>query len=100
MNQISVEPTQEVVKSNGHGNAPIEMLVAPGASSKKRRLFAIGGGVVLAALLASVPAIHSALIHESTDDAFIDAHIITISPKVDGQVVAVHVTDNQLVKAG
>src|ERR1035437_945318 len=37
---------------------------------------------------------------ESTDDAFIDAHIIPISPKVAGQVLAVHVNDNQAVKAG
>jgi membrane fusion protein (multidrug efflux system) len=37
---------------------------------------------------------------ESTDDAFIDAHIIPISPKVAGQVLAVHVDDNQVVKAG
>jgi membrane fusion protein (multidrug efflux system) len=38
--------------------------------------------------------------YESTDDAFIDAHIIPISPKVAGQVLAVHVNDNQAVKAG
>lgn len=37
---------------------------------------------------------------ESTDDAFIDAHIIPISPKVAGQVLAVHVDDNQAVKTG
>jgi membrane fusion protein (multidrug efflux system) len=38
--------------------------------------------------------------HESTDDAFIDGHIIDIAPKIAGQVLAVHVEDNQLVKAG
>src|SRR6476660_7083134 len=99
MNQITVEPAQEIVKTNGHGKAPVEVLVAPRASNKKRRLLAMGGGVALAALLAAVPVIHSALIHESTDDAFIDGHIITISPKVAGQIVSVHVTDNQLVNA-
>ena len=40
------------------------------------------------------------LTHESTDDAFIDGHIVSIAPKVSGQVSAVHVTDNQLVKKG
>jgi membrane fusion protein (multidrug efflux system) len=35
----------------------------------------------------------------STDDAFIDGHIISIAPKVSGEVVAVHVTDNQNINA-
>jgi membrane fusion protein (multidrug efflux system) len=38
--------------------------------------------------------------HESTDDAFVDGHIIQVSPKVPGSVVKVYVTDNQQVKAG
>ncbi len=38
--------------------------------------------------------------HASTDDAFIDGHIIQISPKVSGYVAKVYVTDNQQVKAG
>ena len=36
----------------------------------------------------------------STDDAFIEARIIHISPKVGGQVIEVNVTDNQRVRAG
>lgn len=38
--------------------------------------------------------------HESTDDAFIDAHVTAISPRVAGHVLKVNVTDNQQVKAG
>jgi membrane fusion protein, multidrug efflux system len=38
--------------------------------------------------------------HESTDDAFIDGHIVQVSPKVSGYVVKVYVADNQNVKAG
>jgi len=37
---------------------------------------------------------------ESTDDAFIDGRAITIAPQVSGLVVALDVTDNQLVKKG
>jgi membrane fusion protein (multidrug efflux system) len=37
---------------------------------------------------------------ESTDDAQIDGHIVPISPKVGGTVVAVNVRDNQDVEAG
>ena len=40
------------------------------------------------------------LTHESTDDAFIDCHVVSIAPKVSGQVSVVHVTDNQLVRKG
>jgi membrane fusion protein (multidrug efflux system) len=38
--------------------------------------------------------------HESTDDAFIDGHIIQVSPKASGYVTRVYVSDNQIVKAG
>lgn len=38
--------------------------------------------------------------YESTDDAFIAAHIVHIAPQVSGQVKAVLVKDNQDVQAG
>src|SRR5271168_2757065 len=38
-----------------------------------------------------------AMTHETTDDAFIAGHVISIAPRVEGQVVAVHVLDNQMV---
>jgi membrane fusion protein (multidrug efflux system) len=37
---------------------------------------------------------------EDTDDAQVDGNIISVSPRVPGTVVAVHVVDNQQVKAG
>lgn len=37
---------------------------------------------------------------ESTDDAFIDGHVIQISPRVSGHVAQVQVKDNQVVAAG
>ncbi|MFZ0826191.1 MAG: HlyD family secretion protein [Verrucomicrobiia bacterium] len=37
------------------------------------------------------------LTHESTDDAFIEGHVVTIAPRIAGQVLAVHVLDNQFV---
>lgn len=37
---------------------------------------------------------------ESTDDAFIEAHVVQISPKVAGHVIDVEVNDNQEVKQG
>lgn len=35
--------------------------------------------------------------HESTDDAFIAGHTVSIAPRIAGQVAAVYVVDNQLV---
>ena len=37
------------------------------------------------------------LTHEATDDAFIEANIVSLAPRVAGQVAAVYVSDNQLV---
>jgi membrane fusion protein (multidrug efflux system) len=37
---------------------------------------------------------------EDTDDAQVDGNIISVSPRVPGTVVAVHVVDNQQVNAG
>jgi membrane fusion protein (multidrug efflux system) len=38
-----------------------------------------------------------AMTHESTDDAFIAGHLVSIAPRISGQVAAVHVLDNQMV---
>jgi len=38
--------------------------------------------------------------YESTDDAFIDTHIVQVAPQIAGQVSYVHVADNQFVKVG
>jgi membrane fusion protein (multidrug efflux system) len=38
--------------------------------------------------------------YESTDDAFIDARNVSISPQVTGTIIKVPVTDNQLVQTG
>jgi membrane fusion protein (multidrug efflux system) len=41
----------------------------------------------------------TAFTHESTDDAFIEAHIVAVAPRVSGQVSAVYVDDNQMVRS-
>ena len=37
--------------------------------------------------------------HESTDDAFIAGHVVSVAPRVSGQVMAVYVVDNQVVRS-
>jgi membrane fusion protein (multidrug efflux system) len=39
------------------------------------------------------------LTHESTDDAFVEGHVVSIAPRISGQVLAVHVLDNQFVRS-
>ncbi len=67
---------------------------------KKKRFIVVGGAVVLVLGIALAFWYLHAAGTESTDDAFIDAHIIPISAKVAGQVQAVRVDDNQPVKQG
>jgi membrane fusion protein (multidrug efflux system) len=65
-------------------------------STRKTRIF-----IVLALLIAAAGIY--VLLHlgeESTDDAMIDAHVVTISPKVGGYVKVLNINDNQQVKAG
>ncbi len=38
--------------------------------------------------------------YESTDDAYIDGHVISISPQVPALVAAIHIDDNQYVHKG
>ncbi len=56
--------------------------------------------VVLAAIGAGVAWWLNARQYESTDDAYIDTRTVAISADVSGKIVAVSVTDNQLVKKG
>lgn len=80
---------------------------AEAEASKETRPFYKRPAILVAAsvalVIAAIIGMHYwlyARAHESTDDAFIDGHIIQISPKVSAYVAKVYVTDNQQVKAG
>jgi len=100
MVESTLEPPQEVVKTDGQRRRATDRPIAPRVPNRKLRIIVIGGAaaVVVAALL--VPWIYSAFTHESTDDAFIDAHVSNIGARVAGQVTKVYVDDNQPVKQG
>jgi len=99
--QVELEPPQarisagERAGSSNETKAPIAARPKPSAG----RLF---GKVIVASLFAIV--VLAGLIYfvnsqafQSTDDAFIDGHIIMVSSKVAGRIQAVHVDDNQTV---
>ena len=67
----------------------------------RRPAFLLGASLILLlAILFGVRYWAYARSHETTDDAFIDGHIIQVSPKISGYVTRVYVTDNQTVNAG
>lgn len=42
----------------------------------------------------------NSIFYKSTDDAFVEGHIITVAPRVSGPVIKLHIEDNQQVKTG
>ncbi len=42
----------------------------------------------------------NSVFYKSTDDAFVEGHIISVAPRVSGPVIKLHIDDNQEVKKG
>jgi membrane fusion protein (multidrug efflux system) len=72
------------------------------SNDQSSRIFLkVGATIVLTVLLyAGFNSFLNSFTHESTDDAFLDAHLINVASKLPGYVSAIHVTENQTVKAG
>jgi membrane fusion protein, multidrug efflux system len=72
-----------------------------GPSVLQKPAFIWAAAAVVAILLfVGLKALLAALTSESTDDAFITGHIVSIAPRIAGQVAAVHVLDNEFVTNG
>jgi membrane fusion protein (multidrug efflux system) len=67
---------------------------------RRRRVFFIGGSVLLVLALAGLGYWLYARQYESTDDAFIDGDIVQVSPKVSAYVSKIYVKNNQFVHKG
>ena len=74
----------------------------PPAKTKRRRplLLALGAVALLGAGIYGGRAFVHARHYEGTDDAFVEGHVVQVSPKVAAHVVAVLFDDNQEVKRG
>jgi len=85
----------------GEDSAP-EMRTSGNARRPLHRklIWVVAAGVLVAALVFGIPYYRYFMSHESSDDAFIDGHIVAVSPRVTGHVARVYVTDNMEVKAG
>jgi membrane fusion protein, multidrug efflux system len=105
-NQPATEPPQnQPAQPNPPPSAPPQPAPEKKNSGETMRklnspLFIWPAAIVLAVLLyLGLALLVNSLTHESTDDAFIAGHLVSIAPRIDGQVSAVHVLDNQLVRS-
>jgi membrane fusion protein (multidrug efflux system) len=79
---------------------PVANVIVSAPSKFSSPLFLWPAALALAVLLYfGLKATASFFTHESTDDAFIAGHVVSIAPRIAGQVAAVHVLDNQLVRS-
>ena len=71
-----------------------------GKNGKRKRIFLIGGGVLIIGIIVGIAYWLYARQFESTDDAFVEADITQISPKVSAYVKKIYVLNNQFVHKG
>ena len=75
--------------------APLTVAADP---KPERGWLAVAGAVLVAvAFYFGLKYLGDAFTHETTDDAFIAGHVISVAPRIAGQVITVAVVDNQLV---
>lgn len=67
----------------------------------KRKGFIIGA-IIAAVVIVAVLIVLWLIMRQyvSTDDAYIDGNVVTISPQVSARVLALHIDDNQFVRKG
>ena len=83
--------------AGGPATPPVEDASRPAKRGALRKRIAIGVAVVV---IAAVLYWLHARRYEDTDDAQVDGNVSAISSRVPGTVTAVHVDDNQRVRAG
>jgi membrane fusion protein, multidrug efflux system len=73
---------------------------SPAKPGRRLKVWLSIAAIAIVAIGAGVPYYLYSLAYETTDDAFIDGHVIPISPRVAGHVAKVLVSDNQWVNKG
>ncbi|HSU86727.1 MAG TPA: efflux RND transporter periplasmic adaptor subunit [Chthoniobacterales bacterium] len=102
---LEEEPVRQTAPRPADDNFLVDLENHP-LEQTKPPLLRRRGVVIAAAVVAALAIIYVATIffhnltHESTDDAFIDAHVVSVAPKIAGKIAAVEVSDNELVKKG
>ncbi len=74
--------------------------LTPPKPARHPLVWALMGAAAVAAIAAGTAYYVHSLAFESTDDAFIEGHVVPVSSRVPGHVAKVYVRDNQSVKEG
>lgn len=103
----------EAIGVRGLDDAELEAMMREGANPpdvkgtekktpfyKRMRVMIFAAVFLIAGLFFGVRYYVYASAHESTDDAFIEGHVIQISPKVTGHISKIYIEENQQVKKG
>ncbi|MBX3262928.1 MAG: HlyD family secretion protein [Labilithrix sp.] len=91
---MGTEPEAEIVK-----DADPRLAGAPPAKKRTKAKLVLGGLAVTFATIGAAAWL-AGRGKESTDDAFVEAHVASVAARIQGQVVRVGVKDNQLVEVG
>jgi membrane fusion protein (multidrug efflux system) len=95
------ETQTQAAKTPAGAGAEVPAPAANRASIWRRRPVVVVGTILLGGVFyLGLRYLGWSLTHESTDDAFIAANVVSMAPRVAGQVARVCVNDNQPVKAG
>ena len=98
LERLALEPKIAAPDKELSGNGKVSEAPAP-ANNHLRNTLAV---VLLIAIAVGISAYYMKFVapYETTDDAFIDAHVTAVAPQVAGRVVSLLVQDNQTVKKG
>lgn len=92
--RLVVEPGE--TRADDRNGRPLK----PGSSRNRRRRLLAGLAILAACVATGVYYFEYVAPYESTDDAFIEAHVTPIAPQVAGRVAQLFVQDNQAVQPG
>ncbi len=91
---------RQASEKNGENASAPAVPETPPQAKRRPLVWALMGAAVVAASAAGVYYYIQSLAFESTDDAFIEAHVVPVSSRVPGHIANVLVTDNQWVEKG
>lgn len=102
MAQNVLETENDVSLPENGNHTSDEQAVAPVVSKKNRSrvpIYIVGAVIFLGAIIGLSYWLYSRQF-ESTDDAFVEANIVQISPKISAHISKIYVSENQAVKKG
>jgi membrane fusion protein (multidrug efflux system) len=99
-NETEAESAESASAAAGHDDDDVEVGSTPRKNGKRRRILIFGGlGLLVLAIAGTLYWLYARQF-ESTDDAFIEADITQVSPKVSAYVKKIYVDNNQYVHKG